>query len=247
MVKGYRPFRQIADTLARAGIAVLRMDDRGFGGSGGNIMTSTSADFADDIRAGLAWLKTRSDIDGRRLGLVGHSEGGLIAPMIAASDPTLAAVVIMAGPSQTGREILTFQNRYAIERSPTIRPEARDSALAVALRGIDSVAKSSPWIKFFLDYDPLATAARVRVPTLILQGATDQQVTQEQAEALGNAIRTGGNRDVTVQVFDDANHLFVNDPSGNPQGYPTLPNGLIRGDVIATLVNWLKARLYPTP
>ena len=244
-VKGYRPFRQIADTLARAGIAVLRMDDRGFGGSGGNIMTATSADFADDIRAGLAWLRARSDIDGRRLGLVGHSEGGLVGPMIAASDSTLAAIVVMAGPSQTGRQILTFQNRYAIEHNPAIRAEARDSALTVALRGIDSVAQSSPWIKFFLDYDPLATAARVKVPTLILQGATDQQVTQEQAEALGNAIRTGGNRDVTVQVFDDANHLFVNDPSGNPQGYAAL-SGQIRGDVIASLVTWLKARLYPT-
>lgn len=245
MVKGYRPFRQIADTLARAGIAVLRMDDRGFGGSGGNIMIATSADFADDIRAGLAWLRARSDIDGRKLGLVGHSEGGLVGPMVAASDSSLAAIVIMAGPSQTGRQILTFQNRYAIEHNPAIRPEARDSALQAALRGIDSVAQSSPWIKFFLDYDPLSTAARVRVPTLILQGATDQQVTQEQAEALGNAIRTGGNRDVTVQVFDDANHLFVNDPSGNPQGYTTL-SGEIRGDVIATLVTWLKARLYPS-
>ncbi|HEX9893485.1 MAG TPA: alpha/beta fold hydrolase [Gemmatimonadales bacterium] len=246
IVKGYRPFRQIADTLARAGIAVLRMDDRGFGGSGGDVMTSTSADFADDIKAGLAWLRQRPEIEGRRLGLVGHSEGGLIAPMIAAEDPTLAAIVIMAGPAQTGRQILTFQNRYAIERAPTIRPEARDSALGAALKGIDSVAGTSPWIRFFLDYDPLATAARVKVPTLILQGATDQQVTAEQAEALGQAIRSGGNGEVMVKVFPNANHLFVEDPSGNPGGYATLPTGQVRGDVIETLVSWLRGRLYPT-
>jgi dienelactone hydrolase len=246
MVKGYRPFRQIADTLARAGIAVLRMDDRGIGGSGGNVMTASSADFADDIRAGLEWLRKRSDIDSRRLGLVGHSEGGLIAPMVAADDPSLAAIVLLAGPSQTGREILTFQNRYAIERSPAIRPEARDSALHAALRSLDSIASSSPWIKFFLDYDPLATARRVKTPTLILHGATDQQVTQEQAEALGKAMRAGGNQDVTVRVFPEANHLFIQDTTGNPAGYPTLPTGEIRGDVIETLVNWLKARLYPS-
>jgi uncharacterized protein len=247
LLKGYRPFRQIADTLSRTGIAVLRMDDRGVGGSGGDFTKATSADFAEDIKAGLAWLRQRPDIDPKRLGLVGHSEGGLIAPYVAAGDPTLAAIVIMAGPSQTGRKILTFQNRYAIEHAPSIKPEARDSALGAALRGIDSVAQVNPWIKFFLDYDPLVTAAKVRVPSLILQGGTDQQVTAEQAEELGKVMRGGGNRDVTVHVFPNANHLFVEDPSGNPSGYATLPSSQIRSDVIDTLVTWLRAKLYRVP
>src|SRR5438105_4470277 len=95
-VKGYRPFRQIADTLGRRGIAVLRLDDRGAGGSDAGPHGATSADFADDVRAGLAYLRTRRDIDGDRLALVGHSEGGMIAPMVAATDPKLRAIVLMA-------------------------------------------------------------------------------------------------------------------------------------------------------
>lgn len=243
LVKGFRPFRQIADTLGRMGIAVLRMDDRGFGGSGGDAATATSADFAQDIRAGVAYARSRRELDGRRVFLLGHSEGGLIALMVAADDPALRGIVLMAGPAQTGRTIITFQNRYSIEHAPTIRPEARDSALQAALRGLDSVATTNPWIKYFLDYDPIPTARRVKVPALVLQGATDQQVTAGQAEALGAAMRAGGNKDVTVRVFPEANHLFIQDTSGNPAGYSRLPSGQIRGDVIGVLTEWLARRI----
>ena len=247
LVKGFRPFRQIADSLGRSGIAVLRMDDRGWGGSGGDAATSTSLDFANDIKAGLAWLRTRPEIDGKRLGLVGHSEGGLIAPIVASQDPGLRGIVLMAGPAQTGREILEFQNRYAIEHNTAIKPEARDSAFKVALAGIDSVAKTNPWIKFFMEHDPKVTAAKVKTPTLILQGATDQQVTAVQAEDLAKALRSGGNKDVTVKVFPDANHLFIQDPSGNPSGYTALTSGRIRDDVMVALVSWLRAKLLVVP
>lgn len=247
LVKGFRPFRQIADSLGRAGIAVLRMDDRGWGGSGGNMMTATSRDFADDIKAGLAWLRTRPEIDSKRLALVGHSEGGLIAPIVASEDPSLSAIVLMAGPSQTGREILEFQNRYAIEHNAAIKPESRDSAFKVALVGIDSAIKTSPWLKFFAEYDPRLTAAKVKTPTLILQGATDQQVTAVQAEELARALRSGGNKDVTVKIFPDANHLFIDDPSGNPSGYTALKTGRIRDDVMRELVGWLRAKLLVVP
>lgn len=246
LVKGYRPFRQIADTLGRMGIAVLRMDDRGFGGSGGVAATATSADFAEDIQAGIAFARARPDLDGRRVFLIGHSEGGMIAPMIAADDPSLAGIVLMAGPAQRGRDILVFQNRYAIERSATIRPEARDSALQAALGTIDSLMVANPWLRFFATYDPLATARRVSVPVLVLQGATDQQITVDQAEVLGAAFREGGNRDVTVRVFPGANHLFIDDPDGNPAGYTRLTTGAIRGDVVATLTEWLARRERPS-
>jgi uncharacterized protein len=236
-VKGYRPFRQIADTLGRAGIAVLRMDDRGFGGSGGNALTATSADFANDIRAGLAYLRTRREIDSTRLGLIGHSEGGMIAPMVAAEDASLRGVVLMAGPAKTGRAIIAFQQRYAIDHAK-LTGEKRDSAVAQSARAIDSVGKDAPWFRFFLDYDPLVAARRVRMPVLILQGATDQQVTAEQAEALGKAMREAGNTQVTVRVFPQANHLFVQDADGDPGNYAKLPAGAVRGDVLRELRAW---------
>src|SRR5437588_11644111 len=84
----YKPFRQVTETLASRGIAVLRVDDRGVGGSGGRdvLMTATTSDFADDTRAEVAYLRSRPEIDPQRIALIGHSEGGIIAPMVAASD-----------------------------------------------------------------------------------------------------------------------------------------------------------------
>ena len=108
---------------------------------------------------------------------------------------------------------------------------------------LDSLGVAIPWMKFFLDYDPLAMARRVRVPTLILQGETDRQVTASQADDLAKAIRSGGNRDLTMKRFRDANHLFVQDPDGNPAGYTSLSSGAIRGDVLATLVDWLRRKM----
>lgn len=243
IVKGYRPFRQVADTLGRHGIAVLRLDDRGFGASTGNHATATSADFADDIRAALAYLRTRPEIDGKRLALLGHSEGGLIAPMVAATDSSLRGIVLMAGPAQTGRQILRFQLGNAVRRDTSLTPARRDSALKTVDATIDSLGASQPWVKFFLDYDPIATARKVHVPTLILQGATDQQVTPEQATALERAMRDGGNRRVTTRVFPEANHLFVQDANGNPAGYATLRERNVRPDVMAALLDWLRTVL----
>ena len=91
---GHKPFWVIADYLSRRGIAVLRVDDRGVGGSNGVRPDLTSADFAEDVRAGVAWLRAQPEIDGSRVGLIGHSEGGLIAPMVAAEDPELAFIVL---------------------------------------------------------------------------------------------------------------------------------------------------------
>ena len=203
-VNGYRPFRQVADTLGRRGIAVLRLDDRGAGGSdlgpsGAN--GPTTADFADDIRAGLAYLRSRSEIDGTRLALVGHSEGGMIAPMVAATDPKLRALVLMAGPAQSGRTILKFQQEYAADSMLHLTGARRDSALKDMSMKLDSSANVVPWLHYFLDYDPIATAKRVKQPVLVLQGATDRQVTPEQGPALAAAFRAGGNQRCDAQDF----------------------------------------------
>jgi uncharacterized protein len=242
-VSGYRPFRQIADTLGRRGIAVLRLDDRGAGGSDVGPAGPTSADFANDIRAGLSYLRTRRDIDGSRLALVGHSEGGMIAPMVAATDPALRAIVLMAGPSHTGRAILKYQQEYAADSMLHLSGARRDSALRAMSATLDSSDKAIPWIHFFLDYDPIATAKRVKQPVLILQGATDRQVTPEQGPELAAAFRSGGNRDVTLKVFPSTNHLFLMDPFGNPSGYAALASKSVRADVLGTIADWLATKL----
>jgi uncharacterized protein len=106
---GHKPFLVLADHLTRKGIAVLRYDDRGTAKSGGNFATATSADFAIDALAAVAFLKTRPEIAPAKIGLIGHSEGGLIAPKAAAESKDVAFIVLMAGPGVNGEKILLAQ------------------------------------------------------------------------------------------------------------------------------------------
>jgi len=96
---------------------------------------------------------------------------------------------------------------------------------------------------FFLHHDPLPTARQVAVPVLILQGATDQQVTADQAPLLEQAFRAGGNRDVTMRIFPETNHLFLVDPNGNPAGYSALRVNTLRPEVLRMAVDWLVTKL----
>jgi uncharacterized protein len=106
---GHRPFLVISDYLTRHGIAVLRYDKRGIAKSTGNYALATTSDFATDAEAGLAYLKTRKEIDPHRIGLVGHSEGGAIAPMVASRNSDIAWIVLLAGPGLRGDQILYLQ------------------------------------------------------------------------------------------------------------------------------------------
>jgi pimeloyl-ACP methyl ester carboxylesterase len=108
-VFGHRPFLILADYLTRRGIAVLRFDDRGVGGSTGDIASATTEDFVGDALAGVAYLKDRSEIDDAKIGLLGHSEGGLVAPLAANRSPDVAFVVLIAGPGLDGGQILELQ------------------------------------------------------------------------------------------------------------------------------------------
>lgn len=111
----HKPFLVLADTLTRSGIAVLRVDDRGVAGSTGNTAESTTDDFAGDVLAGVAYLRSRAEIDRSRIGLIGHSEGGIIAPIVAARDPDIAFIVLMAGTGLPGEEILYLQGQLVLK------------------------------------------------------------------------------------------------------------------------------------
>jgi dienelactone hydrolase len=243
-LEGFRPFRQIADSLARRGIAVLRMDDRGTGASGGTFKGSTSADFAEDVRAGLAYLRTRPEIRADRLGVLGHSEGALIAPMVAEKEPALRAIVLLAGIAEPGRSALHFQLKNLIEHNTKLTPETRESQIAEIPKRIDAMMAADPWMKFFLTYDPAPTMRRVKTPVLILTGSRDQQAVPEQVALQEAAFKEGGNKDVTARVLPDLNHLFVQDTDGFPGNYSKLPPPLMmRTDVLVMIADWLAQRL----
>jgi uncharacterized protein len=112
---GHRPFLVLADHLTRNGVAVLRCDDRGVGGSTGDKMASTTEDFADDALAAVAFLKGRPEIDPKKIGLIGHSEGGIVAPLAASKSDDVAFVVLVAGTGLPGEEILYRQGELILK------------------------------------------------------------------------------------------------------------------------------------
>jgi len=121
-IMGHKPFAVIADQLSRQGIAVLRIDDRGTGNTTGNFDTSNTRDFALDVEAAIDFLKTRKDVDLDRIGLIGHSEGGMIAPMVAAKRKDLNFIVLLAGPGVPIIDLMSEQIE-AVARSKNSAPE----------------------------------------------------------------------------------------------------------------------------
>ena len=252
----YRPMRQIAESLAARGIAVLRVDDRGVGNSGGRdtLMTATTSSFADDTRTEVAYLRSRPEIDPKRIALVGHSEGGIIAPMLASTDPQIATIVLMAGSGKRGDQISMDQYTDVLDKTPGMTPEIRAQKLAEEQEIIKAVQTGAdlskypaqvklPWIKEFWTYDPLPAMRKVRTPVLILQGGLDHQITPEQASMLETAAREGGNKDVTKVVFPTLNHLFLPATTGSLNEYTSLTVTAIPDEVLKALGDWLVVKL----
>jgi fermentation-respiration switch protein FrsA (DUF1100 family) len=203
---GHKPFLVLSDYLTRQGIAVLRADDRGTAKSTGTFATATTADFATDTEAGIAYLKTRPEIDHHKIGLIGHSEGGVIAPMIAARNPDVAFIVMMAGTGVPGDQILVAQVQAIAESSgksheeavkdaarereilTLIETEKDDATLDKQLKeklagqvpeaqtGAAIKTLTSPWFRYFITYDPAIALRKVTCPVLAINGEKDMQV-----------------------------------------------------------------------
>ena len=269
----YRPMRWIADHLADHGIATLRFDERGFGESGGVHATATTADFADDNEAAFRYLRNRPEIDPSHIGLLGHSEGGVIAAMVAARNPDVGFVISMAGSALPYSEVVVRQveliarasglpdDEVAAMRERQIRamrhaeageweqvreivqqstleqiarlPEAQAAAIGdpneLARRQADAeiAGMQTPWMQFFMSYDPRPDWEQISVPVLGVFGGLDTQVDAAQNRpALEAALRSAGNHDVTVAIVETANHLFQDARTGSPNEYATLGPGL---------------------
>jgi len=207
---GHRPFLVLADYLTRHGIIVLRADDRGVGKSSGVFTTATTADFATDTEAGIAYLKTRPEVNLHKIGLIGHSEGGVIAPMVAERNRDVSFIVMMAGTGVRGDEVIPAQAAAIIEAGGKTHEEAAkaaaqnrellllsehekdaavlekklrelaDGKLPEAQVGAQVKQLQSPWFQYFLQYDPATALRKVTCPVLALNGAKDTQVLPKQ-------------------------------------------------------------------
>jgi uncharacterized protein len=203
---GHKPFLVLSDWLTRKGIEVLRVDDRGVAKSTGAFDTATTADFATDVEAGVAFLKARPEVNPKKIGLIGHSEGGVIAPMVAARNADVGFIVMLAGTGVPGDRILVEQRKLIEEASGMLEADAEKSAveemavlklaesekdnpdlekdlkakLAGSVKepelGAQVKALTSPWFLYFLTYDPAPTLRKVKCPVLVLSGEKDLQV-----------------------------------------------------------------------
>ena len=139
---GHKPFLVIADHLTKKGIGVLRFDDRGIAKSTGDFKSATSTDFANDVLSAVTYLKTRNDIDYKNIGLVGHSEGGLIAPMVASESKDIDFIVLLAGPGISGYDILLLQNELISKANGTDESKLQ-TELALLKGGLDIIIKGN--------------------------------------------------------------------------------------------------------
>ena len=239
---GYEPFTQIAERATEEGVAVLRLDDRGVGESGGAFAGTTTSRAASDVLAAVQWLRRRAEIDSTRVGIVGHSEGGLIALVAAASDTGIRSLVLLATAARTGREVSRWQRRFvALRDSSLYPPGSHEQLLRDAELAAEHQAQIDPWLHEWFSLDPLTFASRIRGRVLVIHGESDRQVPVEQASELASVL---GHSDVSVVVkrFPRVDHLLLEDADGDPQGYTLLASRRIPRVILETIAMWVSQR-----
>jgi len=279
---GHKPFLILSDYLTRNGIAVLRVDDRGTAQSTGNFKTATTADFATDVEAAVQYLLSRKEINKKKIGLIGHSEGGIIAPMVAERSSDVSFIILLAGTGIRGDKLLLLQDEL-IEKADG----ASDSALAknksVSKGALDIVIKStsteqlkndlttyfkqylkdnpndkpantsdddfitqqvnglsSPWMQYFIKYDPAGALEHVKCPVLAINGSKDLQVPpKENLPAIKAALAKGGNKDVTTKELPGLNHLFQECKTGSPSEYASIEQ-TFSPTALSVILEWIQ-------
>jgi uncharacterized protein len=279
-VAGHRPFLVLADHLTRKGIAVLRYDKRGIGKSTGQFEQATTEDFASDATAALAYLKSRKEIDAKKIGLIGHSEGGIIAPLVASRSSEVAWMVLLAAPGLKGEDVMLLQSglilkaagldddriakardfnlqSYALARKEK-DPAALESKLTdlVDATGMSTTlpptalkpqaqVMTSPWFRFFLDYDPVPALKKTQCPVLVLNGDKDLQIaSKENLAQIQKALQDGGNKDFQTRELAGLNHLFQHAPTGSPTEYGGIEE-TFAPEALDTISDWILKHTAP--
>ena len=228
-VFGHKPFLVIADFLARQGIATLRYDDRATGKSvGGEVKNATTADFMRDAAAGLAYLRSRKAFG--EVGILGHSEGGSIAFMLGARKQA-DFVVSLAGPGVKGDTLLVRQNNLIMMLSgglPTVTIEKYRQQEAV---------QQSPWLRWFIDYDPSDDIRQTSCPVFALNGDHDCQVIASQNLTAIRRLLPPSKKNL-VKEYPALNHLFQHCTSGLPTEYGQIEE-TISPEVLQDIAQWI--------
>jgi len=254
-------FKQIAHMLSENGIAVLRYDDRGVGKSEGNFTEAGQEDLIQDVKAGVSYLRTRDDILDDGIALIGHSEGGIIAPRVAAEDQKIRAIVLMAGTAETGDKVLREQFNFVLD-SMELSEEEKEKFRA-SYENVLKIIRGEPvereiekklkpqiepqlkWLRSFVSYEPLSLLDKIKASVLIINGGKDKQVFPHHARKLYQRLEEL-DKVVTLKIFPDLNHLLIPSKTGAYAEYARQLMGdrKISQDLLGYLLGWLHGVLY---
>ncbi len=225
----HKPFLVIADYLARHGVASLRFDDRGMGKSTGSMEGATTKDFAEDALAGIEMLRGLKQFS--KVGVLGHSEGGSVAFMLGAKQK-VDFIISMAGVGAKGDTALTAQaNRtYELMGVPMQVNVAQYRAQVAQL--------NSPWLNYFLDYDPIPDIQATRCPVFAINGDKDVQVVSS-LNLKGIEKALSKNKKTLVKEYPSLNHLFQHCTTGLPTEYAGIEE-TISEEVLRDMATWIK-------
>lgn len=270
---GHKPFLVISDYLTRQGIAVLRYDDRGVGRSEGDFSVATTEDFASDAMAAFEYLKTRKEINSRKIGLIGHSEGGIITFMLASEYKEIAFIISMAGTAIKGDDLLREQ-RQMISTAAGVSSLAFEQNEALIQKLNDIISKhtfdeinqnagiyvndlfpaeltkeqkkmyeqqiirmASPWMQYFMAYDPGKDIPKIKCPVLAINGQKDLQVNADTNLDKIKVLKP----DATVKKYPDLNHLFQHCKTGMLNEYSQIEE-TISPEVLADIAKWILSK-----
>lgn len=225
----HKPFLVIADYLARHGIATLRYDDRGKGGSKGDVANATTLDFAKDAESGIDFLRKRF----KKVGVIGHSEGGTIAFMLG-EKKKVDFIVSLAGSMMKGEDVLVDQQIHMSMVLGVKEEVARlkEKAMREAIRKTDQ-----SWMKFFIDYDPKDAIMHTTCPVFALNGEKDMQVyCKQQIETLKKYLPE--RKENKIKIYPELNHLFQHCTTGEISEYGDIEE-TISEEVLADMTEWV--------
>ena len=232
----HKPFLVIADFLARNGIASLRYDDRGAGLSTGDIENVTTEGFCRDAAAGIAFLRKTGHFS--KIGVLGHSEGGSIAFMLAAQKKC-DFIVSMAGPGLRGDSIIVEQtNELLRQQGQPATMTVRQMRLTMLLQ------KTNPWYDYFVDFDPAPVIKQIKCPALLLNGDKDSQVMAASNIPVIRALLSDNEKhqlpdNQVIKVYPGLNHLFQHCTTGMPAEYGSIEE-TISEEVLHDIAEWIK-------
>lgn len=243
-------YKLIAEKLSANGVAVLRHDDRGVGKSSMPKTPTTYRDVINDSKAAVEYLRSRKEIDPDHIVLIGHSEGGTTATLIASEDSKIAAIALLAGAMVANFEqLLLEQTIYQLALQRPFNPQDREKYPQIArlvLTLIEEAKAGKPdsamtdlreYMRQTLALNQAETFKRIRCPVLILQGERDAMVLAHHAVATGRALADAGNKQVSLRIFPNLSHTFT--PSPLDQSIAAEKKNQISPEALETIHKWI--------